>query len=59
MYRSYLNSPIKFSKFKTKIAKKNLYRFGTKKHAKIYTKIFQKYLMKIAIIGSGFFGSVQ
>ena len=37
---SYLNSPKNLVK-KTKIAKKNLYRFGTKKHAKIYTKIFK------------------
>ena len=27
---------------KTKIAKKNLYRFETKKHSKIYTNLFQK-----------------
>ena len=38
---AFFKSPKKL-KFKTKLARKNLYRFGLKRHAKIYTNIFQK-----------------
>ena len=38
---SYFNSPNKL-KNKTIFAKKNLYRFETKRHSKIYTNLFNK-----------------